>query len=575
VPTRRRSGVWLSLAVAVLANAVLLWHFHDRFWYVRDEGVYAQIAERVLAGEVLNRDVQALHPGYVNFVNAAAFALFGVDLVSLRYPLVAAVFLQAMLLWGLLWRRSLVLAPLVSVCAVVLGFLQFINPAAHWYSLTLGTILACWLTWIAPGHPARTYGAGVLVGLIALFRQLTGVWAGMAVVVVLLYERRAGARGRDVVLERLVLSALLVLLLAYPLLSRTPEATGLLLLATWPAAILVQMLRRPGTANGAVVTMTAQIALGVLVAALPLVGYHVAHGSLDAWFDDSVRASLSLGAASFNDGAVYGLLPLAGLLQVVKPTGLAAFVNGLFWMLLPLVPVAGGALTVRWMWRRETEVPILPVVAAFYSLVTLHMAGAIYLSFSVGLAIAAVAWFVVRGTARWAPAGAWALASLAAVGLVYHAGQSPFRSRMETARGLRTVTAGTETCPPAARASLEVARAECEPYWQIVRAIRTEAPDGTSILALPNDAELYFLADRTNPFRFYNSALGLTRPEQVDAVLDTLRADPPRVVAFRPDDRYNTDASRRIMRAVRDRYERFDTIAGVELYRPLQEVHAE
>jgi hypothetical protein len=284
---------------------------------------------------------------------------------------------------------------------------------------------------------------------------------------------------------------------------------------------------------------------------------------------------MSLGAAPFNDGAIYGLRPLAGLLQVVKPPDATAFVNGAFWVLLPLVPVIGGLLTVRWMWRRETELPILPIVAAFYSLVTLHMAGAIYLSFSVALAVAAVCWFLVRGTARWAPAAACALAAMATVGLVFHAGQSPFRSRMETARGLRTVTAGSEMCPPAERARLEVERGECEPYWAIVRAIRAEAPEGTSMLALPNDAELYFLADRANPFRFYNSALGLTHSEDVDAVLETLHADPPRVVAYRPDDRYNTDASRRIMRAVRDRYERFDTIAGVELYRPRPHGHAE
>jgi hypothetical protein len=46
-------------------------------------------------------------------------------------------------------------------------------------------------------------------------------------------------------------------------------------------------------------------------------------------------------------------------------------------------------------------------------------------------------------------------------------------------------------------------------------------------------------------------------------------------VTFRPDDKYNSDASRRIMEYVRSRYERFDTIDGVELYRLRERRHQE
>jgi hypothetical protein len=76
--------------VSLLLNAALLWHFHDRYWYPTDDGFYAHIAERLLDGEVLNRDIQDIHPGYINFLHATAFRLFGLDIVSLRYPLVLA-----------------------------------------------------------------------------------------------------------------------------------------------------------------------------------------------------------------------------------------------------------------------------------------------------------------------------------------------------------------------------------------------------------------------------------------------------------------------------------------------------
>jgi hypothetical protein len=130
------------------------------------------------------------------------------------------------------------------------------------------------------------------------------------------------------------------------------------------------------------------------------------------------------------------------------------------------------------------------------------------------------------------------------------------------------VTADSTWCPPIARSSLRLESRECEPYWQLTRAIEAASPERSEIFAIPNDAELYFLSGRSNPFRFYNSILGIQTVEDIELVLDRLASQPPRVVAFRPDDKYNNGASRRIMTFVRERYERFDTIAGVELYRP-------
>jgi predicted membrane-bound mannosyltransferase len=129
------------LLVAGLLNAALLWTFHDQQWYVVDEGNYAHIAERLLSGEVLHRDVQDLHPGFINFVNTAAFGVFGINLVSLRYPLVAAMFAVSLLVWWLLARRSLLLATVASVSVNALGVVQFLNPTAHWYSLFATVVL--------------------------------------------------------------------------------------------------------------------------------------------------------------------------------------------------------------------------------------------------------------------------------------------------------------------------------------------------------------------------------------------------------------------------------------------------
>ena len=76
-----------------------------------------------------------------------------------------------------------------------------------------------------------------------------------------------------------------------------------------------------------------------------------------------------------------------------------------------------------------------------------------------------------------------------------------------------------------------------------------------------------YIASRRNPVRFYNSALGIRTDEELRKVMEDLTVHPPRVVAFRPDDKYNTDASARIMELVTNKYVFVETVGGVQLYR--------
>ena len=557
----------MLLLVAAVLNAALLWAYHDRYWYAVDEGNYAHIAERLLAGEVLHRDVQDLHPGFINFVNTAAFGVFGTDLVSLRYPLMAAMFAVSLVVWWLLAGRSLLLATIASVSVNALGVVQFLNPTAHWYSLFATAVLVGWLQWVS-ARPMRTLGAGVLIGIVALFRQLTGLWVAMAVLVVLLREQSDATRAGDRLVARGLLLVMLAVLVGYLMFAGGPETSGIVLLATWPAAVLLLELRNTAATNRTSLAILWQLAVGAALAALPLVLYHVAHGSLSAWVDDTVFASINLTTLPLFDGARLILLPIAGVLSIVQATDIAALVNGAYWIVLPLLASLNGWLLLRAL-RARSELPILPIVAAFYSLVTLHLAGAVYLSYSVGLTMTAVLWFAAAGSPRRARLSAAGAVALSIVSVAFHAGQPSSRTPFEAARGLRSADAAPTRCAQLARASLRVERRDCETYGKLVAGITAEASPGSQILAIPSDAELYFLADRVNPFRFYNTALGVRSSEDVAAVLDALEHRPPAVVTYRPADKYNTEASRRIMAAVLTRYERFNTIDGVELYRPL------
>ena len=92
--TPGKRSILLAFAAATVFNCVVLLYFHNRFWWPPDEGQYAHTAERILHGEILNSDVQEIHTGYLNFLHAAAFALAGEKLVSLRYPLIFVALIQ-------------------------------------------------------------------------------------------------------------------------------------------------------------------------------------------------------------------------------------------------------------------------------------------------------------------------------------------------------------------------------------------------------------------------------------------------------------------------------------------------
>jgi hypothetical protein len=561
-----RTAILFLLSFVV--NAVLVWHFHDRYWYPTDDGFYAHIAERLLNGEVLNRDIQDIHPGYINFLHALTFRLFGVDMLSLRYPLVLASLLLGCFTYAVLQRRDIVLAALASVAMNALGVVQFVDPTANWYCLPLAVFLAWWLLWLPAGHPARLPGAGFIVGVLTLFRHLSGVWVAMGLVVVALLERSSDARGRSVVLARALVTTMLSAIVGYLVLTTVLEPGGMLLMAAWPIAILVWMLVNARTSNADVAAVVASISLGAAAAALPLVLYHAYHGSLAIWLTDIVFAAAGETELPFFGGGWYGVLPIVGAYQAISSFDFVKIINGLYWVVLPLLSAVNGVLIIRAL-RRNVPAGelVLPILGSFYALVALLLEGPLYLYYTVGLSLASVVWLGATGTRARRAGLAVMTAALTAIAIVFHAGQSRFRTPVQILAGDRVSNVWARGEGGLDRSSLQLDRADRELYGRLVSVIHAETRPDETILALPNDAELYFLASRRNASRFFNAALGLTNDRELKDLMAVLTDRPPRLVAFRPDDKYNTEATRQVMSYVRSTYEHFATIGGLELYR--------
>jgi dolichyl-phosphate-mannose-protein mannosyltransferase len=100
----------------------------NRGWVAHDDGMLAQSAERVLSGQLPHRDFDEVYTGGLSYLHAAAFKLFGTNLMSLRYTL---------LIFFALW------VPALYYCAS-----RFANP----YAAGLVTLLG--VAWSVPNYPA-------------------------------------------------------------------------------------------------------------------------------------------------------------------------------------------------------------------------------------------------------------------------------------------------------------------------------------------------------------------------------------------------------------------------------------
>jgi hypothetical protein len=92
---------------------------------------------------------------------------------------------------------------------------------------------------------------------------------------------------------------------------------------------------------------------------------------------------------------------------------------------------------------------------------------------------------------------------------------------------------------------------------------------GDSIFVFPNHAELYFLTQRSNPFRFYNTALGVHGVEDVRGVLRDLTVSRPRLVIHAPRDQYGNGDSAALLSGLEASYRLTESIGGFDLYEPM------
>lgn len=569
-PMSRAQGLaaaWVALAVSL----TLLLHYHDRFWWPPDEGNFAHVAERILQGEILHADVQDVHAGHINFLNAGAMAVFGRRLISMRYPLVAAALIQAVIIFLLVLPRDPWLAAAASISSTGLGVIQYLNPTPHWYCLLFTVAVVYWLNRRPVGARARLEVTGFLLVTIFLFRQLTGVLVAMGVLTFLVLEstetaeRTTPPRRIRSLLARVLVGLMIAGLAAY--LGRTTGPSGWILFGLGPLGLLFLAWREVGISDRRCLALVGRLLAGGGLAVLPLGLYHAAHGSLEAWFSDTVIAATQLPQLPFLQHVSFVSWGALGVVTFASGHW-PGMLSGAFWVIAPLIPLVLGVAVFRHLTRQHHRISafaVLPIVAVFYAVVSAHYAIPIYLFYSLGLSVVALLSLSAESGGRTKRAvGVVGALMLTALAVYFQAAQPVTRSGRDIVEGRRDpVVASTGL----SRSGLRVDPPSHALYDAAVELIARETRPDEAIAAIPSNAELYFLAARRNPFRFYNSALGVRDARELDGVLEILEHDPPRLVFFRPEDKYNTPQSAVIMAFVRARYAPPAQLGPFEIYR--------
>jgi hypothetical protein len=124
--------VWFAACVYLSMHAT-------KDWIPHDEGLLAQSAERVLAGELPHRDYDEPYTGGLTSLHALAFRLLGPNLVSLRITLLVAALLAIPVIYYLAVHAvSRWNAALVTAGCVLWSVPNYFASMPSWYNLFLG-----------------------------------------------------------------------------------------------------------------------------------------------------------------------------------------------------------------------------------------------------------------------------------------------------------------------------------------------------------------------------------------------------------------------------------------------------
>jgi len=538
------------MVLAVVLCGLYAVPFVSRGWIPHDEGTIAQSAERVLQGEVPHRDFDEGYTGGLSYLHAAAFRIGGVRLLSLRWTLFAAFLAFLAAVFGIARRLGpILLAFGLTLLAAVWSVPNYFASLPSWYNLFFATFAALALTRFIESPRRRWLViAGLCAGASVLIKQV-GFYAIAAGILFLVdRERRtSSAEGRTTAgrptlfLAAKAVGALAFCSLLVAIFGRRGNPMDVVEFVLPPAALAAftvwdEARRGRGRSIARFRSLAGVVAPFLAGAAVPMAafgGAFAASGSLRFLLHDVFVRSVdpskhaqypSLEPRILLPAFLYGIVlvvpaPFGGRRARTVAAGIAAAlalclgfaaqpdVYGAAWNAarsLPLVVAAGAvALLARDEPARDeaagSRVFLLATMGALVALVQFPFASPIYFCYVAPLAALGMA-AVVRADPR-APRLLHAVLLaffflFAAIwmnrGYVFQLGRyfAPYE-----ARGLLAMPRG----------GLHVPISDARDYVTLIDTLASRPAEGglDGLYAGPDCPEVYFLAGRRNPTRFF------------------------------------------------------------------------
>lgn len=539
---RGRVPDWWLPATIWAAAALLGYLSIRRGWLPHDAGVLGHASERVLAGELPHRDFHDTYTGGLALLNAVAFKVLGVGILSMRW-----VFFAAYLAWvPLFWMVAKRLAgrgpaAIGTLLAAAASLPVYPEGMPSWYNLFLATA-GVWalLRHEADGRPAWLVAAGAAGGLSILFKVIGLFYLAGAGLYLLCRERAvsiqqsagAGASGatdrpyRIAVLAVLALvavaTAATVLRAGNPVMFLYFGVPPLMAVAAVAARVASSTREPAGDRFRRLVGWTLLVGLGAAVPVALFALPYAASGSLDAlWQGVFVLPQSRFLHATWTPPPLMALVPalaVAAWLTLAPRAGpalqrslvagaLVVLAAGLalshtepgyraFWY---LISGSGVVLAAVYGWKlaRAAEDPAAGVlvlgVFSYHALVQIPFAAPVYALYAfpmmvlLALAAAAVSLDLPRRSLHVILAGLLVFVLLRVdTGFLYHMG---FRYRPHNQ---------VETLDLPRAGGIRVSAVEKAEYEGLAAAIESLDP-GPWIYAFPDSPEVYFLTGLRNP----------------------------------------------------------------------------
>lgn len=512
-----------------------------------DDGAYGVVARAILNGKVLQLDIQDVHAGYVNFINTFSLLIFGDSLVGIRGILSLLVIFQVGIVFILLRRESIFIALTGASLFVTLTYILFPNPTANWYSLTGAVMVVYILSDISKHNKVKIIGLGLLIGLVFLIRQLSGVFLGIGVLVYLLSVREGG-QSRNIFASIIALLCLVILSL-YCFLRL--EFISFVLYGLFPIAYTFHLAINNRVSTKTVFEIAFGLATGVFISFLPLILYHFYHGSTEVWLNDTILLAFNLTELDFIDD-----ISFSNYFRIIAQGFISAsfveIINSIFWIILLIVPLVLSVSCFKAKFMRQNLHPV-SVVAMFFSFVSLHYQIPIYLFYTASLTLLGLYYCINLSRNRNLIRNLIAVIYffISTVAVVYYHCQGP--------RTIGGFLKGEKEPIIECRLNqsyFKIISEECDGYSRLFKFILENISDGDTLLPLPVNPEVNYLLKIDSPARFYNAALGLASFDDTEKFIIKMNKSLPKIIIHNPTDKYNNKYVLMALHALKNKYEK-------------------